>query len=282
MVSPDAKRRGVTYLVQQRRCSQRHACQLVGVARSTARYECRKQADKPLVEAIQEQVRQHPMYGYRPITTLLRRQGWAVNHKRVYRLWREAGLQLPRRKVWKRRWHGSPERLRRAEQPNQVWSYDFLEARTERGGRLRILAVLDEYTRECLSLYVARSISSARVIHLLQWLFVTRGVPAHLRSDNGPEFVARAIQMWLEEQQCQTLYIKPGSPWENPFIESFIGKLRAECLNRYTFADGQEAQHLLESWRQEYNHERPHSALGYLSPSVYAAQIGNPLTLTGT
>lgn len=281
MVSPDAKRRGVQQLVEQRQFSQRHACQLVGVARSTARYECRKRADEPLVEAIQEQVRQHPVYGYRPITALLRRQGWPVNHKRVYRLWREAGLQLPRRKVWKRRWHGSPERLQRAEQPNQVWSYDFLEARTERGGRLRILAILDEYTRECLALYVARSIASARVVHLLQWLFVTRSVPAHLRSDNGPEFVARAVQMWLEEQHCQTLYIKPGSPWENPFIESFNGKLRAECLNRYTFVDGQEAQQLLEAWRQEYNHERPHSALGYLSPSVYAAQVCNSLTLTG-
>ncbi len=282
MVSPDARRRAVAHLVQNRRFSQRRACRLVGVARSTARYQRRRRDDERLAAAIQEQVQQHPVYGYRPITVLLRRQGWQVNHKRVYRLWRAAGLQLPRRRAWKRRWRGSPERLQRAERPNHVWTYDFLEARTERGGRLRLLAILDEYTRECLALYVARSISSARVIHLLRWLFATRGVPTCLRSDNGPEFVARAIQMWLEEQQCQTLYIKPGSPWENPFIESFIGKLRAECLNRYSFADGQEAQQLVEAWRQEYNHERPHSALGYLSPTSYAAQFRHPLTPTGT
>lgn len=282
MVSPDARRRGARHLVERCQVSQRRACQLVGVARSTARYQRQKPQDETLTEAIQDQVRQHPVYGYRPITALLRRQGWEVNHKRVYRLWREAGLQLPRRKAWKRRWQGSAQRLQRAQQPNHVWSYDFLEARTERGGRLRVLAVLDEYTRECLALYVARSISSARVIHLLQWLFITRGVPTHLRSDNGPEFVARAVQMWLAEQQCQTLYIKPGSPWENAFIESFIGKLRSECLNRYSFVDGQEAQHLVEAWRQEYNHERPHSALGYLSPSVYAAQFAQSLTQTGT
>lgn len=282
MVSPDAKRRGVAHLVEQRQVSQRRACQLVGVSRSTARYQRRQRNDAPLAAAIAEQVKSHPAYGYRPITALLRRQGWQVNHKRVYRLWREGGLQLPRRKAWKRRWQGSPQRLQRAQHPNHVWSYDFLHARTERGGRLRILAILDEYTRECLALYVARSISSSRVVHLLHWLFATRGVPTHLRSDNGPEFVARAVQLWLEEQHCQTLYIKPGSPWENPFIESFNGKLRSECLNRYSFSNGQEAQQLVEAWRYEYNHERPHSALGYLAPSVYAAQHTHPLTLTGT
>lgn len=163
MVSPDARRRGAKHLVERCQVSQRRACQLVGVARSTARYQRQKQRDETLTEAIQDQVRQHPVYGYRPITALLRRQGWEVNHKRVYRLWREAGLQLPRRKAWKRRWYGSAQRRQRAQQPNHVWSYAFLEARTERGGRLRVLAVLDEYTRECLALYVARSISSARV-----------------------------------------------------------------------------------------------------------------------
>lgn len=283
MVSPDAKRRGVAHLVQTKRCSQRRACCLVGAARSTVRYRRRRAADEAdLVEALQQQVQRHPAYGYRPITALLRRQGWQVNHKRVYRLWRTLGLQLPRRAKRKRRYGAAPERLMRAEHANHVWTYDFLHTSTERGGKLRVLAVLDEYTRECLALYVARSISSRRVIHLLNWLFGTRGRPAYLRSDNGSEFIARAIQMWLEAEKCQTLYIKPGSPWENPFIESFIGKLRAECLNRYLYASAAEAQQLLEEWRTEYNDERPHSSLGYLSPSMFAANVNSTLAPTGT
>lgn len=283
MVSPDAKRRGVTHLVQAKRFSQRRACQLVGAARSTVRYRRRRAVDEAaLVEALQQQVQRHPVYGYRPITALLRRQGWQVNHKRVYRLWRSLGLQLPRRAKRKRRYGAAPERLMRAEHVNHVWTYDFLHTSTERGGKLRVLAVLDEYTRECLALYVSRSISSRRVIHLLNWLFVTRGRPEYLRSDNGSEFIARAIQMWLEEEKCQTLYIKPGSPWENPFIESFLGKLRTECLNRYLYASAGEAQQLLEEWRSEYNDERPHSSLGYLSPSTFAANLSSPLAPTGT
>jgi transposase InsO family protein len=255
----------------------------VGAARSTVRYQRRRAADEAaLVEALQQQVARHPVYGYRPITALLRRQGWQVNHKRVYRLWRTLGLQLPRRAKRKRRYGTTPERLMRAEHANHVWTYDFLHTSTERGGKLRVLAVLDEHTRECLALYVGHSISSKRVIHLLNWLFVTRGRPAYLRSDNGSEFIARAIQMWLEEEKCQTLYIKPGSPWENPFIESFIGKLRTECLDRYLYASADEAQQLLEDWRNEYNHERPHSSLGYLSPSTFAAQMNSTLAPTGT
>jgi transposase InsO family protein len=270
-------------LVQAKCISQRRACQLVGAARSTVRYRRRRAADEAaLVEALQQQVQRHPVYGYRPITALLRRQGWQVNHKRVYRLWRTLGLQLPRRAKRKRRYGAAPERLMRAEHVNHVWTYDFLHTSTERGGKLRVLAVLDEYTRECLALYVARSISSKRVIHLLNWLFVTRGRPEYLRSDNGSEFIARAIQMWLEEEKCQTLYIKPGSPWENPFIESFIGKLRAECLARYLYASAGEAQQLLEEWRNEYNDERPHSSLGYLSPSTFAASLNSTLAPTGT
>jgi transposase InsO family protein len=283
MVSPDAQRRGVRHLVQAKGFSQRRACQLVGAARSTVRYRRRRAADEAaLVEALRQQVQRHPVYGDRPITAVLRRQGWQVNHKRVYRLWRTLGLQLPRRAKRKRRYSATPERLMRAEHVNHVWTYDFLHTSTERGGKLRVLAVLDEYTRECLALYVARSISSKRVIHLLNWLFVTRGRPEYLRSDNGSEFIARAIQMWLKEEKCQTLYIKPGSPWENPFIESFIGKLRAECLDRYLYASAVEAQQLLEEWRNEYNDERQHSSLGYLSPSTFAATLNSTLAPTGT
>lgn len=219
------------------------------------------------------------MYGYRIIAAMLKHDGFRINRKRVYRIWRQEGLQLPRRKVVKRRHGDSTGKLRRASHPNEVWTYDFLEARTERGGKLRMLTVLDEYTRECLTIHVARSISSRQVIQQLEWLFLLRGAPDHLRSDNGPEFIACALQQWLRERQCSTLYIKPGSPWENPFIESFNGTFRAECLNRWILATGHEAQIIIENWRQEYNHHRPHSSLGYLAPAVFAQQTRPSLHL---
>ena len=157
-----------------------------------------------------------------------------------------------------------------ASYPNHVWSYDFVEDRTERGGKLRILAIIDEYTRECLAIRVEPSIPASVVIEVLEWLFLTRGVPKYLRSDNGPEFVARAVCQWLKESGCQTLFITPGSPWENGYIESFNDKLRDECLNREIFRNGQEAQAIVETWRQEYNNYRPHSSLGYLTPAEFA------------
>ncbi len=166
--------------------------------------------------------------------------------------------------------HYSTQVLKRAEYPNPVWTYDFMSASTQRGGKLRILKVLDEYTRECLAMHVASSIGSRKVIDVLEWLFLTRSAPGHLRSDNGPEFIAYAIQDWLVEHPCQTLYITPGSPWENPFIESFNGHFRSECLDRYLFANGREAQQVIEGWRLEYNRSRPHSRLGYLTPAEFA------------
>lgn len=281
MVSPDARRQAVGVLVEGRRFSQRRACKLVSVARSTARYRRRRQDDPELVAALQATAQQHPAYGYRPVTALLKRQGWQVNAKRIHRLWKQAGLQQRRRKRYKRRLGAAAERLQRATRPNHVWSYDFLSVGTERGGKLRILAVIDEFTRECLALFVARSISSKRVIHLLRWLFATRATPQYLRSDNGPEFVARNVQDWLQGEKCQTLYIRPGSPWENGFIESFNGKLRAECLDRWLFGGVRDTQQIVEAWREEYNLHRPHSALGFLSPAVYAHSL-KTLTPTGT
>jgi transposase InsO family protein len=170
-----------------------------------------------LVAAIREQAQRPPSYGYRRVTMMLKRAGWSVNHKRVHRLWQAEGLQLPRRRLIKRRVGESTQVLKRAEYPNHVWTYDFMSASTERGGKLRILNVLDEYTRECLAMHVASSIGSRKVIDVLEWLFLTRSAPGHLRSDNSPEFIAYAIQDWLVEHPCQTLYIPPGSPWENPF-----------------------------------------------------------------
>jgi len=160
--------------------------------------------------------------------------------------------------------------VNKAEYPNHVWSYDFVEDRTERGGKLRILVIIDEHTRECLAIRVKPSIPASAVIEVLEWLFLTRGVPKYIRSDNGPEFISKAVCQWLKESGCQTLFIKPGSPWENGYIESFNDKLRDECLNREVFRNGKEAQAIVEAFRQEYNNYRPHSSLGYLTPAEFA------------
>ncbi|MCC6456905.1 MAG: IS3 family transposase, partial [Caldilineaceae bacterium] len=270
MVSPRDRRRAVEHLVAERGLSQRHACQLVDLQRSSARYQSRLRRDESqTVALIRTYAEEQPMYGYRIIAAMLKQDGHQVNRKRVYRIWRQQGLQLPRRRTVKRRYGDSTGRLQRATRPNEVWSYDFLESRTERGGKLRMLTILDEYTRESLAIHVARSISSRQVIQILEWLFLVRGAPHYLRSDNGPEFIAFALQQWLRDHHCHTLYIKPGSPWENPFIESFNGTFRAECLNRWVFADGREAQEVIEQWRQEYNHHRPHSSLGYTPPAAF-------------
>ncbi len=255
----------------ERGLSQRHACQLVSIQRSSVRYQVRlRQDESKTVALIRSNAEEQPMYGYRIIAAILKQDGHQINRKRVYRIWRQEGLQLPRRKAAKRRYGDSNGKLQRATRPNEVWSYELLESRIERGGKLRLLTVLDKYTRECLIIHVARSIPSQQVIQLLEWLFLVRGAPSYIRSDNGPEFIALALQQWLREHHCHTLYIKPGSPWENPFIESFNGTFRAECLNRWLFADGQEAQTVIEQWRQVYNYHRPHSSLGYIPPAAFA------------
>lgn len=273
MVSPRDRRRAVEHLVAERGLSQRHACQLVGMQRSSVRYQRHLCDDEShTVALIRTYAEEQPVYGYRIIAALLKQDGHQINRKRVYRIWRQEGLQLPRRKPVKRRYGDSTGSLQRATRPNEVWTYDFLESRTERGGKLRMLTILDEYTRECLIIHVARSISSQQVIRILEWLFLVRGAPNYLRSDNGPEFIAFALQQWLRKQHCHTIYIKPSSPWENPFIESFNGTFRSECLNRWVFADGREAQEVIEQWRQEYNHHRPHSSLGYTPPAAFAGK----------
>jgi len=280
VVNPRGRRGVVERLVTERGLSQRHACELVGIQRSSARYSPRGRSDEAeTVALIREYAHEQPMYGYRIIAAMLKHDGYRINRKRVYRIWRQEGLQLPRRKAVKRRYGESTGTLRRASRPNEVWSYDFLEGRTERGGKLRMLTILDEYTRECLTIHVARSISSRQVIAVLEWLFVLRGAPGYLRSDNGPEFIAYALKEWLRDNHCNTLYIAPGSPWENPFIESFNGTFRGECLDRWVFANGHEAQMVIEQWRQEYNHRRPHSSLGYLPPAVFADQARLSLEL---
>jgi len=271
-VSPQAKRQCVNYLVAEKEYSQRRASQLVGISRSSARYKpSQKEGEAELIKAVRDLADRHKTYGYRRISVLLRREGSKrINQKRVHRIWKAEGLQLTRRKPRKRRYGPKGEVIHKAEYRNHVWSYDFLEDRTEQGDKLRILTVMDEFTRECLAILVDRSIPSTQVINLLEWLFLVQETPEHIRSDNGPELVAQAVQDWLAQRQCNTIYITPGSPWENPYIESFIGKLREECLNRYLFVNVQETQEILENWRYDYNYYRPHSSLGYLTPVEFS------------
>ncbi len=237
------------------------------------KYIARQRRDEAaLIKEIHKLAIRHSRYGYRRISVLLRRGGWQVNRKRVHRIWKSEGLRLPQRRPRRRRMGSVGEIVNKAGYPNHVFSYDFVEDRTERGGKLRILAIIDEYTRECLAIRVAPSIPASAVIETLEWLFLTRGVPKHIRSDNGPEFVSRAVCQWLKESGCQTLFITPGSPWENGYIESFFDKLRDECLNREVFRNGREAQAIVENWRQEYNNYRPHSSLDYLTPAEFTRQ----------
>lgn len=254
MVDPSARRQGVQHLVTNQGCSERRACRLVGIARTSARYVKRCTHDnEALQNAIQVEANAHRRYGYRRVTAMLRRQGWKVNHKRVERVWQHLGLQVPKRSKRKRQVGPTDTVLRRAEHVDHMWTYDFMTIHTVHNGSIRVLNVLDEYTRECLASVVARSMPARRVLEVLDWLFLTRGAPVHLRSDNGPEFIAQAVQNWLAERHCQTIYITPGSPWENPFIESFNAHFRLECLNGYQFESGSEAQMIIDAWRSEYN-----------------------------
>jgi transposase InsO family protein len=254
--------------------SERRACRVLGQHRSTQRKVARTPDDEARLTAdIVELARQYGRYGYRRITALLKQAGWAVNRKRVERIWRREGLKVPQRQPKRGRlWlaDGSCVRLR-PERPNHVWAYDFVEDRTHDGRRFRMLNIVDECTRECLAIKVARRLKAADVIELLADLFVTRGTPEHIRSDNGPEFVAKAVQGWIAAVGAKTAYIARGSPWENGYVESFNGKLRDELLRGEIFYSLREAEVLIEAWRRHYNADRPHSALGYRPPAPEAA-----------
>ncbi len=221
--------------------------------------------------------RENPRYGYRRVWALLRREGWLANKKRVQRLWREAGLRVPAssRERKRRRLTGTSSEngctRRRAEYPGHVWSYDFAMDATEDGRRLKMMPVVDEYSRECLALEAERSITAEGVVEILEGLFTERGEPAYIRSDNGPEFIAEAIKHWLAASGVRTLYIEPGAPWENAYSETFISRLRDELLDREVFANLEEAKVLTRDYRDHYNHRRPHGALGYLTPAEFAA-----------
>jgi len=283
MVTPPVRRAAVDTLEAEKDCSERRACSLVGIARSTARYTPQpvSEEEKRLKGRIRKLANRHKRYGYLRITELLRREKKVVNDKRVHRIWKEEGLQVPRRKARKRFRGPKGEILKKAEHKDHVWCYDIVEDRTVHGGKIRFLTVVDEYTRESPAIHAGRSICANDVVDVLDWLFMTRGVPEYIRSDNGTEFIAKAVRGWLEGKSG-TIYIEPGSPWENPYIESFNGKFRDECLNMNLFESVRDAQEIAEAWRREYNRYRPHSALGYETPAVFAARAASSVSPTAS
>ena len=256
--------------------SERKACKAIGQTRSTQRRIPSPPDDEESLTAdIIALATQFGRYGYRRITALIRALGWQVNHKRVERIWRREGLKVPRKQPKRGRlWlnDGSCIRLR-PEHPNHVWAYDFVACRTHDGRAVRLLIVIDEFTRKCLAIRAARRIRSDDVIHLLTELFILDGVPEYIRSDNGPELTAAAVREWLSRLGTKPLFIEPGSPWENGYCESFNGKLRDELLDREIFYTAKEAEVLIEEWRQTYNTIRPHSALGYRPPVPEATTL---------
>ena len=273
MVSPAQKKQAVAYVVDQRLCSERRACRYLGVHRSTYRYPVKS----PLPQQVQLHQRivslswQYPRYGYRRIRAVLEREGWSVSCKQVQRIRRKEGLKV----------HPKPQRIPRqgvstglptqATHRNHVWTWDFIFDRTDKGSTLKMLTMLDEYTRQCLAIRVERQIRSGQVLATLWQAMLQYGIPEHIRSDNGTEFIAGKIQRWLRVNQIKTLYIEPGSPWQNGYIESFHSRFRDECLNREWLLNLREARVVIEDWRQHYNTERPHSRLGYLSPEGFIA-----------
>jgi len=271
VVSSQARREQVA-LACERGHSERRACELMGIARSGLGYRSvRTERDRPTLEAMKRLAAQYPRYGYRRIRVFLRREGHGMSRHRAHRLWRLAGLQLPRRRP-RRRVATSRPRPLPAFGPNHVWAYDFVFDACANGQKLKCLTVIDEFTRECLAIDVAGSIRSARVIEVLTRLISAHGAPRFLRSDNGPEFVSHAILAWLADARVETALIDPGKPWQNGDNESFNGKFRDECLSLEWFRSRAEARIVIETWRRHYNHVRPHSSLKDLTPIEFKAR----------
>jgi putative transposase len=262
--------------------SERNACRIVGQPRGTQRYVPTLKPDEDeLTRNIVLLASNYGRYGYRRVAALLNDSGMVVGKDRVQRIWRREGLKVPQKQPKRSRlWlnDGSCIRLR-PEYPNHVWSFDFVEAQTHDGRRLRLMTLIDEFTRKCLALRVARRINAIGVIETLADVMLFEGIPAHIRSDNGPEMVAKVLRQWLSGLGTNSLYIEPGSPWENGYCESFNGKLRDECLNGEIFYSLREAQVVIENWRVHYNTRRPHSALGYRPPAPVT--FAPPLALDG-
>jgi transposase InsO family protein len=270
------KRQAVRQVQGRLGVSQRQACRALSQPRSTQRYAAQQRTgEEELRRRMRELALRHPRYGYRRIAILLEAAGWKVNRKRARRLWQTEGLKVPQTRQKKRRWlSGSSANAcyrKQAEYPNHVWSLDFCHDRTADGRPLKILSVLDEYTRVCLAIEVQRRITGGEVIQVLAAVMALHGAPRQVRCDNGPEFIGSAIRRWLAGRQVGPLYIQPGSPWENAYAESYHSRLRDELLDREEFGSLLEGQGMLEGWRVEYNEQRPHGALGYRTPQAFAA-----------
>lgn len=270
MVSVPVRRSQVGY-GRERGLSVRRACTLLSVARSSLNYENRKAAkDAVVTERMKEHAALYPRYGYRRIRIFLGRDGHVMSPGRAWRLWHRAGLQVPRKRPRKRLRTGRPRPLAPTA-ANQVWTYDFVFDRCANGQQLKCLTVTDEWTKEGLAIEVHERIRSGRVIEVLSWLVSERGAPKYLRSDNGPEFVARALLKWMTDQKIETALIDRGKPWQNGVSESFDGKFRDECLSLEWFRSRAEAKVVIKTWRRHYNEVRPYSSLGYLTPAAFAA-----------
>lgn len=279
-MSVPARRRQVAY-GRERGLSVRRACTLFSVARSALRYECRLPGkDAPVIARMRELSAQYPRYGYRRIHVFLERDGHRMSVGRACRLWQAAGLQVPRKRPRKRVAASRP-RPQAPTGPNQVWSYDFVFDRCANGQQLKCLTVTDEFTKQGLAIDVDGRIRSPRVVEVLSRLVSERGAPAFLRSDNGPEFVSKALLSRVVAQGIDTALIEPGKPWQNGVAESFNGKFRDECLSLEWFRSRAEAKVIIETWRRHYNQVRPHSSLGYLTPDAFAAQQAAPCHATG-
>lgn len=276
-MSPTRRREAVERLQDQFEASQRTTCRVIGQPRSTQRYAAKKrEGEETIVRRMHELVRARPRFGYRRIGALLRGEGFAVNRKRIWRLWRREGFKVPQKQGKKRRLGCSAHSIvrHRPEHKDHVWAWDFIHDRDQLNRPLKWFTLIDEYTRECLALEVERSMTSREVIDVLAQVLLIRGAPGHIRSDNGPEFIAWAMRKYLETAGVGTLYIEPGAPWENGYAESFHGRLRDELLNSEDFADLREAKVLAAAWQNDYNHRRPHSSLKYQTPAAFAASCG--------
>ncbi len=274
-----AARREVVAFIKTRKISERRSCQLASLNRKSCRYQNRLRTDTNLIKRLRQLAVEHPCFGYRRIHALLGRAGFKINLKRVYRLWKQLHLSLPRRRPRKVRAKAMVGITPKAGRANQVWTYDFVFDQSLSGKSLKMLTLIDEYTRECLAVEVGVSMTSERVRQILERVCSEKGQPELIRSDNGSEFIGRAVNYWLKQNGIKALLIEPGKPWQNGKGESFNGKLRDECLSREWFSSVKEAQVVIEGWRNFYNEQRPHSSLGYLTPLEFKSKMENNQSL---
>lgn len=270
-----AARREAVEFIKTRHISERRGCRLVSLNRKSCRYRKRQQADSALIKRLRELAMEYPRFGYRRIHALLKREDFKVNLKSVYRLWKQENLSLPKKRPRKPRAKTTVGIVPKAEKANQVWTYDFVFDQSLSGRSLKMLTLIDEFTRECLAVEVGVSIKSERVRRILQRICADKGKPEMIRSDNGSEFIGKAVNDWLAENGIKAIFIEPGKPWQNGKCESFNGKIRDELLSREWFSSVKEAQVVIEKWRKFYNEERPHSSLEYLTPVEFKSKMEN-------